>query len=130
MTSYISLVDEFLNIRINSTFEGQYTIKFFKKTDVEKQNSIFINCSDKTIWDMKISDKDVFTSIISLYGDKTTDVDDTATVKLKEKIGLFDFLTQIITPMDEYTCIGFISHVGWKDEERLPGSQILNFTFF
>jgi hypothetical protein len=125
--SFVSHIENFLNVKVDSEIEGQYTIKFFKKDQVQFQNSLLVDPINKTILDMKISDKDIFEKVSSTFGehnDKNSEILEIAT-----NINLYEFLAKILGEnTGEYAVIGFVSHIkNGPNQERLPGSQCLNY---
>jgi hypothetical protein len=122
-------IDYFMNIKLHNLFDytTEYTIKFFKKKNEGKlQNSILLNIEDRTVRDMRIEDPEVFKRIVDTFGDKDQEEVDKK-VALKGLINIHEFVENIIDK-DEDAIIGFISHMKWEDNERMPGSQVLNYT--
>lgn len=125
-------MDEYLEkfLNINPGFKGEWTIKFFSKDDMAKQNSFAINHVDRTIIDMKISDPELFTKIVEVYKTK----DETDEEKSKKnftlgKIDLHDFVDRFI-PKDNIV-IGFISRIAFREDIKtiqLPGSQFITYS--
>lgn len=128
MLEYKENLDMFLSMRIpnKNKFRTEYTLKFFKQGDLDKQNSILINPFNNTIVDMKIVDQDVFNKIVETFSDGEQGTE--YTKALRETIDIYVFLEKIINNND-HRIIGFISQ-GQMGEDNLliPGSIVLNFT--
>ena len=131
-------MDEYLEKFLNITpgFKGEWTIKFFNKDDMAKQNSFAINHVDRTIIDMKISDPELFAKIVEVYEtkDKPEEEPETEDEKSKKnlrlgKIDLHDFVDRFI-PKDNIV-IGFISRIAFREDIKsiqLPGSQFITYS--
>ena len=135
-------MDEYLKKFLNITpgFNGEWTIKFFSKDDMAKQNSFAINQVDRTIIDMKISDPELFAKIVEVYEtkdetkDETKEEPETEDEKSKKnltlgKIDLHDFVDRFI-PKDNIV-IGFISRIAFREDIKsiqLPGSQFITYS--
>lgn len=125
METCVNHIESFLNITLDSDLQSQYTLKFFKKDNVGFQNSLLVNRIDKTIVDMKITDKDIFNKISNVFGEKNQV---TEVVEISANISIYEFLAKIVEPIEEYAVIGFVSHISnGPNQERLPGSQCLNY---
>lgn len=131
-------MDEYLEkfLNINPGFKGEWTIKFFSKDDMAKQNSFAINQVDRTIIDMKISDPELFAKIVEVYETKEKPEDEPETEDEKSKknltlgkIDLHDFVDRFI-PKDNIV-IGFISRIAFREDIKtiqLPGSQFITYS--
>ena len=129
-------MDEYLEKFLNITpgFNGEWTIKFFSKDDMAKQNSFAINHVDRTIIDMKISDPELFAKIVEVYKTKDETKEETEDEKSKKnltlgKIDLHDFVDRFI-PKDNIV-IGFISRIAFREDIKtiqLPGSQFITYS--
>jgi hypothetical protein len=136
-------------------FKTEYTIKFFKRHDLSKQNSVLVDPSRNVVMDMMIVDPLIFDKIkvcfnedevkdsAFLSGDANQLVpsetllsgtekalvkdDNIKSMKLRDAIDVHVFFEKII---DEEDCvIGFISQVKSGDDGLLlPGSIVLNYT--
>lgn len=129
-------LENFLNLAtgLSTTLStAEWTIKFFDKENMDKQNSILINQSERYIIDMRISDVDIFNRVIEKYKDSDSSLDSEESnknIKLKEKIDLHDFFENIISE-DKHYVVGFISYITWQDEKKIihsPGSQIISYS--
>lgn len=125
-------MDEYLEKFLNITpgFNGEWTIKFFSKDDMAKQNSFAINHVDRTIIDMKISDPELFAKIVEVYKTKDeTDEENSKKNLTLGKIDLHDFVDRFI-PKDNIV-IGFISRIAFREDIKtiqLPGSQFITYS--
>lgn len=129
-------IDHFLGIRMQSPYDykTEYTIKFFKKENGGKlQNSILINIEDRTVRDMRIEDPEVFKLIVDEFSEKkeeneaNNEVNNDKKVALRGMIDIDEFVERIFNEETD-AVIGFISHLKWEENERMPGSQVLNYT--
>lgn len=129
----ITKMDEYLENFLNITpgFNGEWTIKFFSKDDMAKQNSFAINHIDRTIIDMKIADPELFAKIVEFYENKDVEKNETESKKnlTLGKIDLHDFVDRFISK--DSIVIGFISRIAFRDDIKtiqLPGSQFITYS--
>jgi hypothetical protein len=125
-------LENFLNL-VTGSPTAEWTIKFFDKENIDKQNSILINPIERFIIDMRISDVDIFNKIVEKYKNSDSLLEgeeSNKNIKLKDNIDLHDFFENMISE-EKYYVVGFISHIKWQDDKKIihsPGSQITSYS--